>query len=168
MQYLRFGLLLLLLTLSPTLAQTRAVDQYGQDVILHPDGTWKYGTVAGKPPLFKQMSPEEFRAAKPTKAVTMRAFGKLADIHVYEFRDASEVMWSIDIDNYDGHDIGWGYVRKKSKLGKFLFAKLRDGKKHKMVVGIQYLKKAQDGQVFLITDLLNFDSWLIPKGKNKR
>ena len=61
--------------------------------------------------------------------------------------------------------VGWGYVRKDSRLGKRLFNILKDGDEHKLVLSIHYLSNhpnkhgiIEDG---LIIDDLVSEDWII-------
>lgn len=105
------------------------------------------------------MSPEEFRATRPTTAVRFRVFAKLDDYYNYEFSDAQEIAYSIAISDGGGKDIGHGYAKRNDKSGQALFGKLKDGRKHPIVVDVQCLPNARDGSVFLITKVVNLDDW---------
>ena len=144
--------------------QIDAVTEDGRAVVLKTDGTWSYadGTESGTPQ-FQQMSPEEFHATHPTKPVTFRALVKLDDYYNYDFSGKENVMWSVQVHTYDEKSLGNGYVKKESKLGRFLFAKLRDGKWHKAVVDLRYLPNQEDSGGFLISNLRSFDAWDSPR-----
>jgi hypothetical protein len=105
------------------------------------------------------VSPEEFRATKPIKPVRFRVSAKLDDYYNFEFGDAQNVSWSIALTDGGDENIGHGYAKKNTATGQDLFKKLKDGKKHPMVVEVQCLPNASDGSVFLITRVVNLDGW---------
>ncbi|MBI2441564.1 MAG: hypothetical protein HYV35_09350 [Lentisphaerae bacterium] len=105
------------------------------------------------------VSPEEFRATRPTTPVRFRVLAKLDDYYNYEFRDAQDFAWSIALTDGGEKNIGHGYAKKNTAMGQYLFKKLKDGKKHPIVVEVQCLPNASDGSVFLITGVVNLDGW---------
>ena len=108
---------------------------------------------------FNSMSPEEFKATKPTIPVLFRVKANLADFYNFEFRNAENVAYSIAIEDGEGKRIGHGYANKNDITGQKLFAKLKDGRKHDVVVEIQCLPNARDGSCFIITKIINLDGW---------
>ena len=107
------------------------------------------------------MSPEEFRATRPTRLVRFRVLAKLDDYYNFEFSGAQNTAYSIAMTVAGGADIGHGYVKKNDTMGQELFGKLKDGRKHKVVVDVQCLPNARDGSVFLITKVVSLDGWWI-------
>lgn len=112
---------------------------------------------------YNPVSPEEFRATLSTSPVRFRVFATLSDFYFGEFNNSQNDVWSIDLRDPVGKDIGNGYVRKSTPIGQKLFQILKDGKKRRMVVQVQYLPKAQNSSAFSISEVINFEGWWYEK-----
>lgn len=112
---------------------------------------------------YNLVSPEEFRATLPTSPVRFSAYATLGDFYNYEFSDSQIDTWSMNLVESSGKEIGYGYARKSTPMGQKLFQLLKDGKKHRIVVQLQYLPKAQSSYHFLISEVINFDGWWYEK-----
>jgi hypothetical protein len=108
-----------------------------------------------------QYTVEELKATKPTSPVRMRFFAELSDYFNYEFRIANNIMWSVRFSDYNGRSLGYGYVSKTTDDGARLFAALKDGRKHQVVVDVAYLPNAQSSDVFLVSNLVTLDTWWV-------
>jgi hypothetical protein len=105
------------------------------------------------------ISPEEFRATRPTSPVRLRVLAKLADYYNFEFGKAQDTDWSIALTDGGGNSIGHGYIKKNTPAGQQLFQTLKDGKEHSIVVDVQCLPNAESSRVFLITKVVNDAGW---------
>lgn len=112
---------------------------------------------------FNPMSPEEFRATKPSKPIRFRIYAKLDDYYNYEFLGAKDIAYSIIIEDRNNNRLGHGYADKNSHIGQVLFNKLRDGNNHEMVLDVQCLPDAESGSVFVISRVVNLNGWLAPR-----
>lgn len=105
------------------------------------------------------ISPEELRATRPTSPVRLRVSASLGDYYNFEFRNSRDVAWCIDMSDGEGKSIGHGYIKKSTPEGEQLFQMLRDGKRHSIVVEIQYVPNGESARVFIISRLVNADGW---------
>ena len=110
---------------------------------------------------FNHISTEELRATRPNNLVRLRVVTQLADYYNYDFADAHNWAYSIEVRDGGRKLIGHGYAQKNDAIGSDLFGKLKDGRRHHMVLDIQYPKNAREGSVFLITGIANLNDWWI-------
>lgn len=99
------------------------------------------------------MSVAEFHATRPTRPIVFAASAKLDDYFNYEFRDdeAERLYWSVSLDTPEGDIIGNGYILKKGR-GEDLFALIKDGKQHPVLVRVKYNVNSEDSSCFLLED----------------
>ncbi len=113
---------------------------------------------------FNPISPAEFKALRYIEPTRFRVTAQLDDYYNYEFDDAIDRAYSIKI-RIDGKRIGWGYIDKRNKMAPAIFNTLRDGKRHNMVLDLAYLPNSEEGDVFVITKVVNLYGWLVPDNR---
>ena len=114
---------------------------------------------------FNRISPEEIRATKPVWPVRFRAVAQLDDYENFKFKYPSELTLNIRLTDADGKSIGQAYLDKKSPDGRLLFEALKDGRRHAVAVDLRYIPYPQGGNVFLISKVVQTDSWFCEPGK---
>jgi hypothetical protein len=114
---------------------------------------------------FNRISPEEIRATKPVWPVRFRAVAQLDDYENFKFKYPSELTLNIRLTDADGKSIGQAYLDKKSPDGRLLFEALKDGRRHAVAVDLRYIPYPQGGNVFLISKVVQSDSWFCEPGK---
>ena len=102
------------------------------------------------------ISVKEFHATRPTEPVVFLAKAQLSDYFNYEFNDSLNpgvrgVYWSVSLHAPRGESIGNGYILKEGRGAK-LFALIKDGKWHRVIVRVRYMEASRDSGVFLLDD----------------
>ena len=91
---------------------------------------------------------------RPTQPIMFRIRAQLTNRYDYGFEDAEKTHHSIFL------QILYGYVEKKSALGKRLSDILKDGKLHNVTLKLRYLPNAPSGSSVIIDDLVT-EGWLV-------
>jgi hypothetical protein len=114
---------------------------------------------------FNRISPEEIHATKPVWPVRFRAVAQLDDYENFKFKYPQEATLSLRLTDADGKSIGQAYLDKISPDGRRLFNVLKDGRKHAVAVNLRYIPYPQGGNVFLVFQVVQSDSWFYEAGK---
>jgi hypothetical protein len=83
----------------------------------------------------------------------------LDDYENFKFKYPQEATLSLRLTDADGKSIGQAYLDKISPDGRQLFNVLKDGRKHAVAVDLRYIPYPQGGNVFLVFQVVQGDSW---------
>jgi hypothetical protein len=110
------------------------------------------------------MSWDAYKAQRPMGNFTFRAAAKLDNYYNYGFRGAENTYYSVMIlgDETDLLPEMYGYIKKDTDSGRALFDLLKDGKAHRVILEIAYVRASQGrDDIVLISDLIQ-KGWIIP------
>ena len=113
---------------------------------------------------FNRISPEEIRATQPVWPIRFRAIAQLDDYENFKFKYPQEATLNVRLTDADEKSIGQAYVDKKSPDGRRFSTRSRRPQARRRL-DLRYVPYPQGGNTFLISKVVQSDSWFYESGK---
>jgi len=105
------------------------------------------------------VSMKTFKANLSTQPTEFRVNATIGTYYNYNFSDAKNTHWNVNIEDKEGNNIRGCYISKSSAEGKKLYEILKDGKTHALILELKIdATENNSGGIAIITKVVK-DGW---------
>lgn len=108
---------------------------------------------------YNPISMKTFKAHSNSNTALFRVKAEIGNYYNYNYRNAGDTHWNVNIIDIDGNSISGCYISKVSEEGKKLYEILKDGKQHYLILEIKIdASDNKSGNIAIITKVIK-EGW---------